>query len=238
VVFATDPESAQRLRARQREGVTGAATVVGEGLVAGDRVLSLEELLDKGSILDTAERAQSFRAVSRQITPQSDALWHASDEGIVRLTHAAAMGRINPALEARPARDGDVAYVSGPRADLATRLALATFVGDGRTTTALDAGHGPEADVSALRPHKMVVDGGWLEAMCRDRGPRWPAGLDRPWARRRLIERLGDRLRWVEARTAVDEPTIRALDAAGVTLEVTTDGTGGPGPETDSQTVH
>jgi hypothetical protein len=211
---------------------------VAEGLGDDETVLPLGRLLDDGSILDTPERAQSFRAVSRQIGPESGALWHAGPEGLVRLTHAEAMRRVEPGLRAHPAQEGDIALVGGPRVDLATRLALAAFVGDGRTTTAL----GPEArtdeDVAALRPHKMIVSGEWLEAACRDQGPRWPAGLDRPWARRRLLERLGKRLRWVETRSAVSEATARALDAARVTLEVTNDGRGGAGREGDQETVH
>ena len=63
-------------------------------------------------------------------------------------------------------------------------------------------------------------------------------GLDRPWARRRLLERLGDRLRWVETRSAVDGETARALDAAGVTIHVTPARAGEARPETNTATVH
>jgi hypothetical protein len=152
------------------------------------------------------------------------------------------MERIEPALRSRPAVEGDVAYVSGPGVDLATRLALAAFVGDGLTTTALGGDGRTGEDVVALRPQKMIVSAEWLEAACAGRGPRWPAGLDRPWVRRRVFERLGDRLRWVETRSAVDEPTAKALRTIGVGHRVVRGGTGGAGPETDierdEQTVH
>ena len=223
LVFASDPESAERLLALKRDGGIGDATIVADGLEATEGVLPLEELLDQGSILDTAERAQAFRAVSRQISPPSDALWHAAAEGVTRLTPAQAMERIGPALRDRPAQEGDVAYVGGTRVDLPTRLALAGFVGDGHTTVALGEGERPDRDVPALRPHKMIVPAGWLEAACRDQGPRWPGGLDRPWARRRVLERLGGRLRWVETRVPVSDRTARALDSAAVTLYVTRD---------------
>jgi hypothetical protein len=221
LLFASDPESAERLLALRREGGTGAAMVVAEGLAAEEGILPLEQLLEQGSILDTAERAQSFRAVSRQISPQSDALWHAAAEGITRITHAQAMEQVSPALRDRPAQEGDVAYVVGPRVDLATRLALAAFVGDGHTTVALGEGERPDRDVPTLRPHKMIVPAGWLEAACRDQGPRWPGGLDRPWARRRVLDRLGGRLRWVETRVPIGERTAQALDSAAVTHYVT-----------------
>jgi len=225
LIFATDAGSAERLLRLAREAGVGDATVVAEGL-EDERVLPLRRLLDDGSILDTAERAQSFRAVSRQIDSGSEALWHAGPGGLARLTHAEAMQKIEPRLRARPAQKGDVAFVGGPRVDLPTRLALPTFVGDGLTTTALGREARTDEDVRALRPHKMIVSGEWLETACRDQGPRWPAGLDGPWARRRLLERLGDRLRWAETRSTVSDQTARALDAAGVTHQLTTDGTG------------
>ena len=54
----------------------------------------------------------------------SEALWHVGPGGLTRLTHAEAMERVAPALRDRPAMPGDVALVTGPRVDLATRLAL------------------------------------------------------------------------------------------------------------------
>lgn len=234
LIFATDPASAERVLGLAREGGLGDATVVAAGLEAGERVLPVEQLQDLGSILDTAERAQSFRAVSRQLDPQAVALWHAGPDGLTRLTHVEAMGRIEPGLRARPAQEGDVAHLGASRVDLQTRLALAAFVGDGLTTTVLAGDAGSSADVAAMRPHKLIVSAEWLEEACRDQGPRWPAGLDRPWARRRLLDRLGDRLRWVETRAAVGDRTTRALDAAGVTLHVT--GTSEGASETS--TVH
>jgi len=161
--------------------------------------------------------------VSRQIATSSDALWHVAPSGLTRLTHAEAMRRVEPALRARPALPGDVAYVAGPRVDLPTRLALAAFVGDGHTTTVLGRLGQIDKDIRELKPHKILLSGGtWLETTCREQGPRWPAGLDRPWARRRLFDRLGGRLRWIETVSALGDPTARALDAAGVTVHTST----------------
>ena len=235
MIFASDPESAARVLRLAGDGTLGDATVVGEALDEGDHVMALARLLELGSILDTAERAQSFRAVSRQIAPARGAVWHVGSGGLSRLTHAEAMGRVGPALRARPAQPGDIAYVAGPRVDLGTRLALASFVGDGHTTTTLGREGQVDTDIKALRPHKILVSGEWLAAACEGVGPRWPAGLDRPWARRRLLERLGDRVRWIETSSVPGEQAGRALDAAGVQLF----GTGGAGqalPQT--HTVH
>ena len=238
VVFATDPHSAERVLKLAAEGGLRDATVVGEGLDEGDHVMPIAKLLELGSILDTAERAQSFRAVSRQIDPAGQAFWHVGPGGLTRCTHAEAMGTIAPMLRARPAMSGDVAYVAGPRVDLGVRLALAAFVGDGLTTTTLGREARIDKELRELRPHKMVLPAEWLSVACEGVGPRWPAGLDRPWARRRLLERLGDRVRWIETRSAPDDQTTRALDAAGVTLHSTTSGTGYLHPQTKTATVH
>ena len=81
---------------------------------------------------------------------------------------------------------------------LRKRLALAAFVGDGHTTTALGREGRAAEDVAELRPHKVLASEPWMAAACDGRGPRWPAGLDRRWARRRVQDGLGGRLRWVE----------------------------------------
>jgi hypothetical protein len=219
-IFVTDPESAERVRRLRREGRAGSATIVADGAPEEDGSLPLARVLDLGSTLDTAERAQSFRAVSRQVAAESAALWHAGPRGLVRLTHVEAMARIAPGLRAHPAREGDVAFLDGPRASLQSRLLWAAFVGDGRTTTALGTGGRTSSDVAALRPHRMVVSGGWIEAVCGGRGPRWPAGVDRPWVRRRVQDALGGRARWVGSDRAMAPDAARALAAAGVALEV------------------
>ena len=140
--------------------------------------------------------------------------------GVVRLTHQAAMARTAPALRARPALEGDVAYVDAPRVTLRKRLALAAFVGDGHTTTALGREGQAAEDVAELKPHKVLASEPWLSAACDGRGPRWPAGLDRRRAGRRVQDALGGRLRWVEVASPASSETARALAAAGVALEV------------------
>jgi hypothetical protein len=218
--FATDAESAQRLLSLRRGGGLGDATVVAEGLPREEGVVPLAELLDLGSVLDTAERAQAFRAFSRQRPPDSPALWHAGTGGLVRMTHREALEQVEPVLRSRPALEGDVAYLDAPRVTLRKRLAMAAFVGDGLTTTALGREHRAADDVRELRPHKAVASEPWLARVCDGRGPRWPAGLDRARARRRVQEALGGRLRWVDAASAPARETAGALAAAGVTVDV------------------
>lgn len=216
VVMATDLASAERLREVRRGRGRATASLVAEGLPEEEGVLPLAQVLDLGSTLDTAERAQAFRALSRQLTADADALWHAAPAGLVRLTHGEAMARIEPGLRAWPALDGDVAHLAGPLVSLGARLALAGFVGDGRTTVALGRPGRTSDDVAELRPHLLLGADDWIEGICEAGGPRWPGGVDRPWARKRIREALGGRARRVETERPVKASTARALAAAGV----------------------
>jgi hypothetical protein len=109
-----------------------------------------------------------------------------------------------------------VAYLEGPRVSLRSRLAWAAFVGDGLTTTALGREGRAEEEVRQLRPHELLASAEWLERVLDRRGPRWPAGLDRPWARRRVLDVLGGNVRWVESERAPAAAAARALEAARV----------------------
>jgi len=223
VVLATDADSAGRLARLRRSGRLGDATVVAEGLPREDGLLPLADLLELAAVLDTAERAQAFRAFSRQVSPDDPALWHAGPGGIVRLTQRAAMVEVAGALRSHPAREGDVAYLDAPRVTLRKRLALVAFVGDGHTTTALGReGRAPE-DLGTLRPHKVVASEPWPAVVCDGRGPRWPGGLDRRRAGRRVREAFGGRLRWIDAGSPLPGDAARALGSAGIALDV-------PGP--------
>ncbi|HXY38880.1 MAG TPA: hypothetical protein VEQ10_04375, partial [Vicinamibacteria bacterium] len=110
------------------------------------------------------------------------------------------------------------------------RLALAAFVGDGYTTTALGREDRAAEDVALLRPHKSVVSEAWLAAACDDALQRRPAWFERWRAHRRLQQALGGRLRWAEAQTGLSGGMARALVGAGVALHVASAGPGGPGP--------
>jgi hypothetical protein len=101
---------------------------------------------------------------------------------------------------------------------LADRLALAAFIGDGHTTTALGREGAVDDDVARLRPHVLRVAGEWVEQACAHQGPRWPAGLDRRAAGRRVRERIGDRCRWVETDGPVDAATTTAIASSGATV--------------------
>jgi hypothetical protein len=218
VIFATDGASAARILELRAQGLLTETTLVVEdaGSPSGE-VFPLGQLLQLGGTLDTAERAQAFRMMCRGARPESEALWHVHAGGIERLTHAQGMERVAARLRSRPPAVGDVVYLQPPRVTLDGRLALATFLGDGLTEAVLARDGAATDEVAGLRPHGMRVAAEWLEATCRGRGPRWPGGLDRRRARRRLQTVLGNRLRWVETERPVDGSTVAALAAVGVT---------------------
>ncbi len=221
LVFATDEATAARLAGLRRAGRLARAIVAADGLPREEGLLPLDDLLAAAAVLDTAERAQAFRAYSRErVAPDDPALWHVDGRAAVRMRHRDAMLQVSGALRSRPAGEGDVAYVDAPRVTLAKRLALAASIGDGQATTALGREGRAGDDVATVRPHGIVASEAWPAALCDGRGPRWPGGFDRPWAARRVREAFGGRLRWMETTQPLDGVARRALECAGVALDV------------------
>jgi acyl-CoA synthetase (AMP-forming)/AMP-acid ligase II len=109
VIFSTDGASAARIRELQAQGLLTKTALVAAypGPPAGE-VRPFGQVLELGGTLDTAERAQAFRMMSRDARPDSEALWHVHAGGIERLTHAQAMERVAARLRSRPPAAGDV----------------------------------------------------------------------------------------------------------------------------------
>jgi hypothetical protein len=92
--FATDAAAAARLLALRRAGRFTGTVVTPDGFSTDEGgVLPLARLLDLAATLDTAERAQAFRLVSRTVAPNAAALWHVGSETSNRLTRRAALAR-------------------------------------------------------------------------------------------------------------------------------------------------
>jgi len=218
-VVSTDAASSKRLLELRAKGLAPRVPVVAAdaGAPTGE-FLALGQLLELGGTFDTAERAQAFRLMCRRLEPEAEALWHAAAGGTRKLSHARAIERVAERLRARPPQRGDLAYLQAPGVTLAGRLALLAYVGDGMTEAVLGSAAATSDEVARIRPHMLRASAAWLEAACRGCGPRWPAGLDRRGARRRLQQRLGDRLRYVETERRVDEATAAAVAAVGIEL--------------------
>jgi hypothetical protein len=188
--------------------------------------------------LDTPERAQSYRAGARELSPDHPAIRHypQSPHGgwdRIELSQGQVMERLGDGWLREPARSGDVAYVSDPTVSPAARLALYAFLGDGYTTTALAPARWELSDLAGLRPAKIVAsaaqlaeaigaaaargdgrpgnDGSWLSHAAR-LVPRARAHLDQ----RAIRERLGGRVRWIGSIDGLDSALAEQLGGIAV----------------------
>jgi acyl-CoA synthetase (AMP-forming)/AMP-acid ligase II len=148
-------------------------------------------VMDLGGTLDTAERAQMFRARARGLAPSMPALGFLTPPGRSpraawqTMTHEEAL-RSMRAMQARitPAGDG-VAYVRGNATTPTSRLALLSFLADGTTTTFIGSAGREPTEIDALKPHVLVAP---EEVICRRGARARPSGtlgalVDR-WTRR------------------------------------------------------
>lgn len=138
---------------------------------SGPRAKAWVEALDLGGTLDTAERAQAFRARARAIDPAAPALGYAVDgragdaSSWKCASHAEALrgmrdfrSRVAPAsMAGRPGTSGDVAYVVGDATSMATRLALLSFVADGETVTFLGTPGREAVEMREARPQIVIA---------------------------------------------------------------------------------
>jgi len=240
LALATDVECAARLL-RLRARAEALETVIGpDGAGNGDGAfLGLGPFFELADTLDTAERAQGFRATARAVAPEAVALWHfapgvpAMTQG---LTHAQAMSAVREHLLALPAHAGDLAYVQGGEVLLSSRLACHAFVGDGYTTLALGEKGRASEEIPTLRPSKILASPDWVEGMwsqVQATADGWLVGLSRrlpdvaglrswvqrsPSVKRALAARLGDRVRWVESLQAISTDVSRSFSRSGVRL--------------------
>lgn len=203
---------------------------------AGEDVASLAAAIDLGGTLDTPERASAFRERAREIAPDAPALrHHQAEDGVAPAVHeldqSAVIGLLSPHWSGWPAAPGDIALIAGPGVDFATRIALHTFVGDGRTCIALGDGDRLADEAAAVRPHKIIAPPAALERIAdhlprpdHDRGRggivamlRGLAGVAGPGRRSTRDATLGGRVRWVAATRPLD-PTLaaRLADAGAI----------------------
>ena len=224
VVFVAGQAMLDRLNAVNRGSPGPRLVVAFDAPVAVEGALLWAEALDLAGTLDTPERAQSLRAHAREVSPDANALGQAvrgadGSISIEFLRHSEVMTRIRAAWARRQAREGDVAYLSGGAATFAARLALFSFVGDGRTTTALGTADRELEDIAEVRPHKIVAPGAVLEAALRAAPPAPRTGSAiRTWLGARLGRKgvdvpspLGGRARWVQPTGDLPAGGLRSL---------------------------
>jgi AMP-binding enzyme len=151
-----------------------------------DSVRTIAEIVELGGTLDTAERAQAFRAHARNIPADQPALSQhdASVQGRVawhEVTQGQAVERIGQWWKLRPAQEGDRTYVVAGSPSLRLRLALHACVADGYTLTVLGGTGRAQAELAEIGPHRIIAPPPMLEdalhgAVERPPEPKKPQG--------------------------------------------------------------
>jgi hypothetical protein len=201
-VFVAGPSQRARVLDVQGQPV-GAERIIAFDSVgaepAGDDGASAErswsEVLDLGGTLDTAERAQKFRARARAVEPDAPAVGLAENDGSGSMawryiSHGELVGQIARFRLRSPSREGDLAYVVGDKLSLPALVALWAFVGDGQTKIAFGIPGREAEQIAELRPHRIMAPRDILERAVRG-GPAHSSG--RPAIRTWLSGRAGAR---------------------------------------------
>jgi hypothetical protein len=161
VVVAGGDELAKLESAGGAVGVEG--ILVLDPVAPSPSYTSWADAMELGGTLDTAERAQAFRARARGLDAGRLAL-AAPDEGPGAstwkyLTHAQALAAIAAFQSRTRPIAGDVAYVEGAGSSLRARIPLLSFVGDGVTSTFVGTEGRESAELADVRPQILMVSG-------------------------------------------------------------------------------
>jgi hypothetical protein len=214
---------------------TAGTIVVLDGQGAG-QALSWTEVLDLGGSLDTAERANAFRALVRGLPPDTPALGHAvGANGTAAwrfLSHREVVRRVQRVwMRSRIAR-GDVAYLTGAAPVLATSVALLAFTADGYTQVVIGAKGNELEEIAMTSPHKIIAPVETVRHIMES-SPLGPASSWEKWLARTPVpaflrgdgsgatppSALGGRARWVCTGASLALP-MRARARKFVTLEI------------------
>jgi hypothetical protein len=215
----------------------GSATVVvldGEGQ---GKALSWSEVLDLGGSLDTAERANSYRAQIRALPADAPALGHAvgaNGSAAWRfLSHREVVRRVQRVWSRSRIARGDVAYLTGDVPSLAASIGLLAFTADGYTQVVTGTKGNELEEIAMTRPHKIVAPvetvrrimesapfeppSRWSKLLAR--APLLPAFLRGDQRGAAAPSALGGRARWLSTGPSLALP-MRARARKFVTLEI------------------
>ncbi len=128
--------------------------------------------MELGGTLDTAERAQAFRAAARALRPEAPAIAHprtgdGTDGPWTLSSHAAMVDRLIELWADVPPRPDGTAYVIDPRTLAGMPVALWAFLADGQTTIAIGSPDREAEEVADLRPTWVVGPREALERAAR-----------------------------------------------------------------------
>jgi acyl-CoA synthetase (AMP-forming)/AMP-acid ligase II len=171
-----------------------------DGACPSEACVSFSEALDLGGTLDTAERANEFRARLRELSPEAPAVAH--DDGDGRwscLTQREVVHRLRAQWLVLPPRAGDIGYVTTTTPTLAMQLAAHGLVADGRSVIAFGSRAKQAEEIARLRPRTLVTKAGIVEVPAVEAPPR-PTSRASRW--REWISRVPERLRVKEDATS------------------------------------
>jgi long-chain acyl-CoA synthetase len=172
-------------------GLPGLEQVIAlEAKEVEEGVVRLETALELGGTLDTAERAQTFRAKARAVEPARAAVVHYEgsqnrEPQWQELSQGEVIQRLEAIWQAQQPAAGDRVYLVAAELSLAVRLSLYACLGDGYSITALASSLGTSEEVAELRPHRIIASPRALAEVVRrarvapapptPRGWRWRA---------------------------------------------------------------
>jgi hypothetical protein len=159
LAFVDDPRILPRLPDASLDPTGLQEVIVLDGPAASTRATSWEEAMEMGTGLDTPERAESMRLMTRQIAADAGAIADTvlADDGSVSLrvlSHADVLHRLRY-FQQTP-RAGDVAYIEAGPPSLYSRLALLAFASDGCTAIALGTSGCAKEEIAELHPRYIV----------------------------------------------------------------------------------
>jgi long-subunit acyl-CoA synthetase (AMP-forming) len=162
IAFAFDAEAVERLARLSGRGLPLDRIIAFRGPASTGDAWSFTDALDLGGTLDSAERANVFRAQARALSPASPALLHATrgTGGTLRwdtLTQGTIMARVAQFWRRHDARHGDLAYIASTEVTLETRLLLYALTGDRFTTVVLGTAGREMEEIAELHPRSVVA---------------------------------------------------------------------------------
>jgi hypothetical protein len=204
VVFA-DGETAAWIRSRLMPGIETVVAFDGEAREArDDGVVAWTEALDLGGSLDTAERANVFRAHARGLSPELPALGHAvGSNGSVAwrfLSHRDVVRRVQRVWARARIAKGDVAYLAADASSASAVVELLAFTSDGYSQVVLGNKGNDLEEIAMARPNKIVVSPGTVRSLMQSVATWEPSRVERILSRAPI---LGRHLRSERERTGV-----------------------------------
>jgi hypothetical protein len=122
-------------------------------------VMPWKGLLDLAGTLDSAERAQAFRASARELRSEMPAIAHleARSASWTFTTHGNVVSRMVEFWDRFPPRRGETAFVVDPGGPASLRLPLWAFVADGESTLVIGTPGREEEELAEVRPGTIAM---------------------------------------------------------------------------------